>query len=176
MAACSAAAQCIWCQPHRQICTKPGITEVQLWRFAETLELIVGIGSKQIDDAQSYKHVQPFLCRAWGNVGRFRQCGIIDLLRHERGASNKELAKTHSIGDSTSFGCITHQVGIDVGVEILLSEFIIHALHLRHTALPNVLEYLNYIVLRNFLLPCLQRGKRKIQIRIEYKPCFFSCG
>ena len=108
MAACGAAAQCIRRQPHRQICTKPGITEVQLRRFAESFEFIVGIRYKQIDDAQSDKHVQPFLRRTRGNVCRLRQCGIIDLLRHERGASNKELSKTHSIGDAAGFGCITH--------------------------------------------------------------------
>ena len=155
MAACCTIPQRIWRQPHGKISTQPGIAEIQFRGLAETFQLIVGIRCEQINDMKSYQHFQPFLRRARRNISGFCQRCVIDLFRHKGSTANKEFTETHRIRNSTSLSYIPHQVSVDVGVEILLTKLIVHALYLGHTALPNVVEYLNHIVFRKFTLSCL---------------------
>ena len=69
--------------------------------------------------------------------------------------SGIQIDTLNGVGDAAGFGSITHQIGVNVGIEIFLPKFVIHALHLWHTALPNVIEYLNHIIFRELALPCL---------------------
>ena len=155
MTACGAVTQRIRRQPHGKIRAKPRIAEIQLRRFAEAFQFIVGIGGQQINDVQSHKNFQPLFCGTRSDVGRFGQRCIIDLLRNKGGTAHKKFAETDGVSNAASLGSITHQVGVDIGIEILLSEFVIHPLYLWHTALPNVMEYLNHIIFRKLALPCL---------------------
>ena len=148
MTACGSVAQRIRCQPHGQIRTKSRIAEIQLRRLTQPFEFIVWIRRKKIDYIQSDKNFQPLFCGARCDVGRFSQRWIIDLLRNKRCAAYKKFAKTNGVRNASRFGGIAHKVCVNIGIEILLSQFVIHTLYLGHTALPNVIEHLNHIVFR----------------------------
>ena len=159
MTACSTITQRIRRQPHREIRTQSGIAEIQLRGFAEPLQFIVGIRCKQIDNVKPYQHFQPFLCGTRCNTGRFSQRCVIDLFRYKGSTPHKELAKPHSICNTSCLSHVPHQISVNIRVEIFLPQLVIHALHLRHTALPNVIEHLKHVIFGKFTLSCLQGSK-----------------
>ena len=173
MTACRSQHKHVGRQPHGKICAKSGVTEIELRRFRKTLHCIVGIRCKEIYDAQSLKYPKPFFGGRLRDISRFGKSRIIDLLGNKRRASAQKSPEPYRIGDPACFGNVTHEICVYVRIEVFLTQLVVNALNLRHTAFPYFAEGFEHIVFRELFLPFCQRFKRKIKPVFKCDAVFF---
>ena len=163
-------------EPHGQVGAQARVAEIQLGGLGQALQLVVGKGRQQVDNAQALENPHPLLCRGLGDLRGLGQRPVVNLLGRQGGAGVEKLSEPHHIGDPAFLRHVPHQISLNVGVEILLTLLRVCPQCVGHPATPNVLEHVHDVVLLGGSLPLQQTGQGEVHLVGEHRAVHFLLG